>query len=44
MYVCQPENINIPKRVTNLDDFQKDVLHWTVLEYYDKADSLLPNM
>jgi hypothetical protein len=26
-----------PKRATNYDDFQKDVLLRTVLEYYDKG-------
>jgi hypothetical protein len=31
-------NINISKRATNLDYFQKDDLHRTVFEYYDKDE------
>lgn len=34
------KHINIPKRVTNLDDFQKDVLHRTVFRYHDKGKFL----
>jgi predicted RNA-binding protein with PUA domain len=41
-FLSPRKHINIKKRATNLEDFQKDVLSRTVLEYYDKGESLLP--
>jgi hypothetical protein len=32
------KHINIPKRATDVDNFQKDVLHRTDLEYYGKGE------
>lgn len=34
----QAKKHNVPKRVTELDDFQKDVVRRTVLQYYDKGE------
>jgi hypothetical protein len=36
-FLSPRKNINIPKRATNLHDFQKDILRRTVFEYYDKC-------
>jgi hypothetical protein len=41
VFLSTRKHINIPKRVINLDDFQKDVLHRTFLNVVAKANSLL---
>jgi hypothetical protein len=38
VFMSPREHANIPKRATNLDDFQRDVLCRTIFEYYDKGE------
>jgi hypothetical protein len=38
VFLSPRKHINIPKRVTNLDESQKHALRRTVFEYYDKGE------
>jgi hypothetical protein len=41
-FLSPRKHINIPKRATNLDDFQKDVLCSTIFNIMTGANFLLP--
>jgi hypothetical protein len=38
VFLSHRKYVNISNRVINLDNFQKDVLHRTVFEYYDDGE------
>jgi hypothetical protein len=38
VFVSPRNKINMPKKVTNLDDFNKDVVRRTVLDFYDREE------
>jgi hypothetical protein len=38
VFVSPRKKINMPKKVTNLDDFNKDVVRRTVLDFYDRGE------
>lgn len=38
LFVSPRKHINTPKRVTNLDDFEKDIFRRTIFDFYDKGE------
>jgi hypothetical protein len=38
VFLSPRKHTNIPKRATDIDDVQRDILHRTDLEYYGKGE------